>query len=565
MILAAINSGWGKQGLPSMRYWAFDKRTGEVRWISQPAGKSKDMNTQSTPAIAVVDGERLLIGGNSEGSIYAIKARTGEKVWGFKLSKVSLNTSVLVADGAVVIAHSEENLDSPVMGRAVAIDTGGHGDVTSTHERWRIDGLKSGYATPVAHDGRVYVLDNSANLHAIDLKSGETKWVQNVGTVGKSGPVWADGKIYLTEVNGKFQILEDKGESAEILSTVEIKMPDGKRSAEIYSSPAVAYGRIYFATEEGMYCLGDEARAFEADAGKPVHWGEKAAATDAEPALIHIVPAELAISIDERPKFHLRSYDDAGHYLGEVEATSFRVDGLSASIDGGVLAIQPGKSSTGIQMGHVVAKFGDLEARARVRAFGALPWSEDFEGLEVDSFPPQWLGRGKKAKVKEMDGNKALVQPDPKSFAPRAVMYIGPSFLSGYTLQADLRGGVNKRRKPERGVINSGYTFLLAGIQQRLEIRSWGSELRMMQRQDFAWDMETWYTVKLRVDYEEIEGKEQAVIRAKVWKRSDEEPADWTMTVHDPLPIRSGAPGLYAFTRGVAGAFDNIHITESAQ
>ena len=131
------------------------------------------------------------------------------------------------------------------------------------------------------------------------------------------------------------------------------------------------------------------------------------------------------------------------------------------------------------------------------------------------------------------------MQPDPKFFAPRAVIYVGPSLMSGYTIQADLYATAKGRRKPELGLINSGYTALIAGIQQRIEIRSWGSELRMMQRQDFAWEVDTWYTMKLRVDIENDDaGRQRAAVRAKVWKRADDEPADWTFTVHDPLPIK---------------------------
>ncbi len=85
----------------------------------------------------------------------------------------------------------------------------------------------------------------------------------------------------------------------------------------------------------------------------------------------------------------------------------------------------------------------------------------------------------------------------------------------------------------------------------------------MMQRQEFAWDTETWYTMKLRVDLEnDSDGRERSAVRAKVWKRAEAEPADWTFTVHDPLPIRSGAPGLYGFTP-VDGYFDNVKITRS--
>ena len=568
VILAMINTSWGDMGgPPSMRYWAFDKKTGEVLFAAKPSPRTKDANTQSTPVVAIVDGERLLIGASSDGWVYAVRARTGEKVWGFQLSQVSLNAGVAVADGRVFASHSEENIDSGTMGRMVAIDATARGeDLTKTYELWRIPEIKAGFGTPLVHEGRVYIIDNSANLHAIDAATGEIVWVHNIGTVGKSGPVWADGKIYVTEVNGRFHILKDAGDHAEVLDSEEILMPDGVRPAEIYASPAIAYGRIYLATENGFFCLGDKSKPFAAEDRPPVVLDESPAAADAEPALIHVVPAEVVTTTGTTTEFRVQAFDDSGHFLGEMPATSWSVEGLAGEVSsGGALSLE---GSKGLQVGYVVAKLGDLEAKARVRAAGPLPWSEDFEALEAGpfpkgGFPAGWLGRGKKAHVEEIDGAKVLVQPDPEFFAPRAIIYVGPSLMSGYTIQADVYATAEGRRKPELGLINSGYTFLMAGIQQRLEIRSWGSELRMMQRQDFAWDTDTWYTMKMRVDLEnDATGKEQAVIRGKVWKRSDGEPSDWTFMVTDPLPIKHGAPGLYAFTP-VNGYFDNVLLTES--
>ncbi len=566
LIVAAINTSWGDMGkAPSMRYWNFDKRTGEVLFAAKPSPRTKDANTQSTPVIAVAGGERLLIGASSDGFVYAVRARTGEKVWGFQVSKVSLNAGVVVADGRVFASHSEENTDVSTMGRMVAIGAAGP-DADAARELWRIPDLKAGFGTPLVHGGRVYLIDNSANLHAVDAASGKIEWVHNIGTVGKSGPVWADGKIYVTEVNGKFHILKDAGDHAQVLDSEEIMMPDGKRAAEIYASPAIAYGRVYFATEGGFYCLGDKAKPFEAKKAEPVDWGEKPKIDGTEPALIHVVPAEVVTTTGEEPSFRVRAFDDAGQDLGEMPASSWRLDGLEGEVSGeGKVTL---KDVHGLAVGYVVAKLGDLEARARVRAVGSLPWKEDFESLPAGpfpkgGFPKGWLGRGKKAHVEEFDGGKVLVQPDPKFFAPRSVIYAGPSIMKDYTIQADVYATAKGRRKPELGLINSGYTCLLAGIQQRMEIRSWGAELRMMQRHDFPWDIETWYTIKLRVDQEtDGEGSERAAVKCKVWKRSDAEPTDWTFTVHDPLPIKSGAPGLYGFTP-VDGYFDNVGIMPS--
>ena len=94
------------------------------------------------------------------------------------------------------------------MGRVVAIDASGTGDITATGEKWRIDELAVGFSSPMIKDGRLYVIDNSANLVAINADSGDILWDHSVGTVGKSSPVWADGKLYITEVNGNVHILE---------------------------------------------------------------------------------------------------------------------------------------------------------------------------------------------------------------------------------------------------------------------------------------------------------------------------------------------------------------------
>ena len=82
--------------------------------------------------------EQILFQPNADGYLYAIKARTGEKVWGFAASQRGLNSSPVVDGYRVYITHSEENLDSTLMGRVICIDGRGHGDVTKTHKLWEI-------------------------------------------------------------------------------------------------------------------------------------------------------------------------------------------------------------------------------------------------------------------------------------------------------------------------------------------------------------------------------------------------------------------------------------------
>ena len=114
------------------------------------------------------------------------------------------------------------------------------------------------------------------------------------------------------------------------------------------------------------------------------------------------------------------------------------------------------------------------------------------------------------------------------------------------------------RRRPDIGVINSGYTLDLQGNHQRIEVRSWAAELRMAERFDFSWDPDVWYTLKLRVDVDDS----RALIRGKVWPRDEPEPTDWTVTVEDPEPVRQGSPGLIGYSP-IDIYFDNVSVTEN--
>lgn len=258
VVISYLNSSWGEQAATRHRYFAFDKRTGELVWVATPGGRPLD-TTYSTPVVAEMDGQSYIIGGNADGSIYAMKQANGERVWGFQLSLRGINTSVVVdAIGKKVYAsHGEENIDNTAMGRVVCIDATGTGDVTQTHEVWRYDGVNFGYASPALHDGRLYIADNSANLHCFNAATGELHWEHSIGTVGKGSPVWADGKLYVTEVNGKFHILQPGDDACETLSIQQLnRAEDAEHYVEIYGSPAIADGRIYFLTEEYLYCIG---------------------------------------------------------------------------------------------------------------------------------------------------------------------------------------------------------------------------------------------------------------------------------------------------------------------
>ena len=530
VILSFLNTSWGSHAAMRHRYFAFDKRTGEVLWTATPGGPPKD-TTYPVAVVAEINGRRLLIDSNSDGHVYAMDVQTGEKVWGFQVSQGPLNASVVVDGTRVYASHNRENTDTTVMGRVVCIDGTGTGDITKSHELWRVDGIEAGYSSPAIADGRLYVVDSSANLHCLNGETGEVHWTHSLGTVGKGSPVVADGKIYVTEVNGHFHILQPGENECKTLSTTQIERESG-RYAEIYGSPAIAYSRVYFTTEEGLYCLG----------------GQRAST----PASIQIVPAEVLAPSGESVQFSARAFDDKGTLISEGEA-EWSLNGLSGMIDeNGKLTLELSRPG---QAGTVSAKIGELSNSARVRVIPQLPWHEDFESIEVGKSPPHWVRATNRFVVREMDGNKILVKPPARRGLHRSNVYIGPPNMKDYTLQVDLLGTKPKRNLPDMGLIAHRYTLEMQGNHQRLQVLSWRSDLRMAKWVDFKWAPNVWYTMKMAVDIAD----DTARVKGKVWVRGQPEPEEWTIIVEDPLPNREGSPGIYGYSPAEI-YYDNLKV-----
>jgi len=333
----------------------------------------------------------------------------------------------------------------------------------------------------------------------------------------------------------------------------------------------VAYGRIYFAAETGLYCLGDRSRPLRQEpaerpervaAAAPAAPADAKAAAAAAPAsgagavhLLQVVPAEVLIRPGEPARFRAVAADDAGLPVavpGGPAAVQWSLSGVAGSLDAGATFVpDPGK---GFQTGEIVARLGDLTAKARVRVVPPLPWTMDFKALAPGSSPPGWIGGGRFA-VKETRWGKVLAKSPVRVGLQRSNAYVGPAAQHGYTVQADLLGTQSGFVRPDMGLIASGYVLDLMGANQRLQLRAWDTELRLMQEVEFKWDPDTWYTMKLRADTQGAEG----LIRGKVWRRGEPEPAAWTVTAHDPRPVRSGSPGLYGYS-AVEILFDNLSV-----
>jgi outer membrane protein assembly factor BamB len=580
VILGIVNANFGDQARGANRFLAVDKRTGKTVWWTDTGFQVND-TYQCTPVVGVIGGQRLLVSGGGDGWVHAMKVRTGEMVWSYHLAEKAVNCSPVIDGDIVWIGNGEENFGGNGSQGAVICFNGA--SLTEKKDPktgktwmepkvlWRVDDVKVMFASPVLKDGRLYVAEETGKLFCFDAKNGTELWNQQYGRAARGSPVWADGKIYITDVNARFVVLQPGDTDCKKLYTHIFRGTGG--TVEVNGTPAIANGRIYLPTADNLYCIGKKDHSAEPDK-IPAPVKEPAADKDAKPAKLLVYPLDVVLHPGGTEKLEVHSYDDHGRFLGKVEAewslpappippmAKVGPPPLKGTVEKGLLTVD---SKLVRQMGPVEASFGGLKARARVRVVPTLPYTEDFEKVPVGAVPGGWVNCAGKFVVEEKGGSKVLrkTTANPNPLLAQVYSYMGLPSYSDYTIEADVMGGRVGDNLPDMGVVANRYTLQLDGASQTVRIVTWDAVPRLDKQIPFKWKEDQWFRFKLTVELKD----DKAIIKGKVWPKGTPEPEKWTVEVEDPKPNTEGAPALYGNAIGAIVNqltpiwFDNIVVT----
>jgi outer membrane protein assembly factor BamB len=555
VIVSGLTFGWGQFAGGAHRFISFDKANGQVRWVSAPEGRPTD-TIYANPFVADVNGTRMFFSGGSDGAMHALKIATGEPVWHWNVSKRGLNTAALMVGTDVIVTHSEENLEVSEMGMLAAVPADSKGTLTDKDARWLIRDVQAGYGSPVSDGERIYVVDNGGVLFAFNVKDGSHAWRKNLGTIQKSSPVLADGKLYVGTENGKLFILKPKPDGVDVLD--EDEMPagsDGNPSA-IVASPAVARGRIYVASMDGLFAIGPKGAP---NGARSTISGTVPGISNGPLATLLVTPTDDIVKPGASIALRARGFDAAGLDV-RADSATWTLENLKGTIENGRFTPDP---TAGFQAGLVKASVGTVSGAARIRVIPDLPWTFDFE--DGSAVPPaHWVNATGKFAVRDLDAGKVLVKlaENPFAFAKRCRVFFGGTDYSDYTIEADVRAMERRRQRGDVGVVAQRYEMMLSGSHQRIELQPWQPETQRTVRVDFPWKADTWYVMKLEVQAMDA-GKVRA--RGKVWAKGEPEPAAWSIERIDPIGSLKGAPGLYADAPSAAGGgseiyYDNVKV-----
>ncbi|MBX5495193.1 MAG: serine/threonine protein kinase, partial [Bryobacteraceae bacterium] len=267
---------------------------------------------------------------------------------------------------------------------------------------------------------------------------------------------------------------------------------------------------------------------------------------------LQVVPAEILIKPGQTVRLRARLFDDKGRFIRETPA-GWKLEGLKGTVkpNGEFTAA----ADAGAQAGRIVAAASNLSGTVRVRVIPSLPWTFDFNSMT--GVPPYWVNATGKNAIRDLDGNKVLAKLADNPFTKRARAFFGPTNLSNYTVEAEVRAIEKRRQMGDAGVVAQRYQLTLFGNSQKLELQSWQPETTRTVSKRFVWKPDTWYKLKLRVE-PAADGK--VIARGKAWPASEPEPAEWTIERTDPIPNLKGSPGIYA-DAPFEVFFDNVKVT----
>lgn len=585
VIVNTISSNWGAEGQARNRFYAFDKHSGELVWSSDPGAGPPFMKDSSFASLVFEDraGMRVFYSATGCGNLVAVNAKTGEPLWRYQMAVGGMNSTPVVSGDRIVAVHGVENIDDTRSGRMVALDLAkafasyaearqkadfkGPLVLDQSHELWRNNDVDMFTSSPVVVDGRIYQMTNRGSLYCVELATGNTLWHKRLGTDQlHASPLYADGKLYIPMWHHGVYILKPTASDAEVLAQVDV-------GAECLGSPAVWNGQVYVHTLTALHCFGAPAQASATTAAPARTVAHKAGAAQR----LMITPAEVLLRPGDKAQLRFKAIDALGHATDDVPdagrptwkkfvpPTALVKAEMDASVndDNALVAGANAKRSAGAFQ----ATLGALNGTMRGRILPAPPFAEDFNGFELSengsdgafAHPPlPWIGARMKWQVREVDGEKVLAKTLDNVLFQRSMVFIGHPDDRNCTVQADIMTAGNRRMRSDVGVINQRYIITLRGNNNVLEVFS--NHDRVKYSVPFRVSPNTWYTLKTRVDVAE-DGS--GVVRAKLWERGKDEPAEWTLEMEHRHAHLNGSPGLYGMTpQALYPVFiDNVKVT----
>jgi outer membrane protein assembly factor BamB len=251
-------SGWGTSASPvlykdlvfinasveSESLIALDRRTGTRKWRAEGIREA-----WNTPVVVTATSGRQELIVATQGKVLAFDPDTGRSLWSCETDiGWYMVPSVVAADGVIYCLGGRSGT------AALAVRTGGSGDVTSTHRLWTST-HGSNVSSPVYFDGHLYwVHEQRGVAYCAKAETGEVVYEKRLERAGQvySSALLADGRLYYLTREGRTFVLAAKPQFE------QLAMNDLGDGSVFNGSPAVDGTRLLIRSDKFLTCIGDE-------------------------------------------------------------------------------------------------------------------------------------------------------------------------------------------------------------------------------------------------------------------------------------------------------------------
>ena len=149
-------------------------------------------------------------------------------------------------DGRVYVAIGRDPEHGRGRGALVCLDANQTGDITKTGIRWTYQGLDRSLSTVSIADGLLYIADVAGRLHCLDVERGSVHWLYDSKSRVIASTLVADGKVYLP--NEKHLDILAAGKTLKVLSQVSL-------GGTSWSTPVAANGTLYVTSKKYLWAV----------------------------------------------------------------------------------------------------------------------------------------------------------------------------------------------------------------------------------------------------------------------------------------------------------------------
>lgn len=231
---------------------ALDKDTGKTVWKTprsidfkdlgpdgKPIGDGDFRKAFTTPLIVDVQGRPLLISVGGKAA-YAYEPMTGKEVWRLEdRSSHTAATRPVAGHGLVFYPTGWEAT------RLKAIKLEGAGDVTATNVVWEFNRGVPNKPSVLLVDDLIFMINDTGVASCVEAKTGTLVWQSRVGGTFSASPLYAGGRVYLFDEDGKTTVIE-AGRAFKVLA--ENFLDNG-----FMASPAVIGDALILRTSMDLY------------------------------------------------------------------------------------------------------------------------------------------------------------------------------------------------------------------------------------------------------------------------------------------------------------------------